>query len=178
MVAGQLLPKRTVQALQRMVPARQLEAVRIMVAQDNLSGDFARALLAATSARARADDARGRQSHPECVRRLAQMVGRLVEAQREVAILRPRHDQNLLFRTLAAGWTRTWIHDDVVAAWLLTHHPKYAVALRRTVDDADFAIEPQRRMKLAYKPTRSPDVVAAGKRRRRSRRERTSSETA
>lgn len=176
MVAGQMLPMRTVQALQRMVPARQLETVRIMVAQDNLSGDFARALLAATPANERLDDARGRQSHPDCVRRLARTVGRLVEVQKEAALLRARNDQNLLCLTLAAGWTRTWIHDEVVAAWLLSHHPKYAAVLRRIVDDADFAVEPQRHMKLAYEPARRPAVVAAGRRSRRSRRERTGSE--
>jgi hypothetical protein len=42
LVVGLTLPKRTVAALGRMVPARQVAAVRIMVAVNNLSGDFAR----------------------------------------------------------------------------------------------------------------------------------------
>lgn len=55
MVAEQTLPARTAQALEKMSPARQVEAVSIMVRQDNLTGDFARALLAATPASMRVD---------------------------------------------------------------------------------------------------------------------------
>ena len=150
MVAEQTLPARTAQALLKMSPARQVEAVSIIVRQDNLTGDFARALLAATPASMRVDAAQAHVSHPDCVRRLGRIVQRLTAAQQDAERLRSRHDGNLLLLTLAAGWARGWVSDAVIAQWLKSRRPDYAAVLERLVQDADYAIVPGRRMKLAY----------------------------
>ena len=163
MVAGQTLPKRTVSALGRMVPNRQVEAVRTMVAARNLSGDFARALLAATSARERSDDARGRQSHPDCVRRLARMAQELARMQVEAEVKRPRYENELVCLALTAGFVRNWMRNDVVGAWLESHYPQSAGVLDRLAKDSDLAIAPRRPMKLPYAVAKS---LVAGRRKR------------
>ena len=154
-VAGQALPKRTIAALARMAPVRQVVAVRTMVAVDNLSGDFARALLAATRSSQRSDDARGRQSHPDCVDQLARIERGLLQMQREAAELRLHHDDNLVHLVLAASVVRDWMTNEVVTTWLHSHYPESAAVLERLAKAADFAIEPGRPMKLPYSPARS-----------------------
>ena len=169
MVAEQRLPARTRQALEKMSPARQVEAVSMMVRQDNLTGDFARALLAATPASMRIDAAHGHVSHPDCVRRLGRITQRLTAAQQDAQCLRSRHDENLLLLTLAAGWARGWVRDAVIAQWLKARRPDYAAVLERLVQDADYAIVPGRRMKLAYEVAGGM-VAAAHRSKRRKRR--------
>jgi hypothetical protein len=133
-----------------------------MVRQDNLTGDFARALLAATPARMRADAAHGHVSHPDCVRQLGCIVQRLTAVQQDAERLRSCHDENQVFLTLAAGWARGWVRDAVIAQWLHSRRPDYAAVLERVVQDADHAIIPGRRMKLAYEVVGG--MVAAARR--------------
>ncbi|MFP3564062.1 plasmid partitioning protein RepB C-terminal domain-containing protein [Paraburkholderia sp. SIMBA_030] len=156
LVVGQLLPKRTVAALARMTPTRQVATAQTMVAVDNLSGDFARALLAATPSSERVDDARGRQSHADCANRLARMERGLVQMQLEAAELRAHYDDDLFHLALAASYVRGWMRNEVVTTWLYSHHPKFAIVLDRVAKAADFAIEPRRPMKLPYSPAVSP----------------------
>lgn len=148
--AGQTLPKRTVAALARMTPARQVATARTMVAVDNLSGDFARALLAATPSSERVDDARGRQSHPDFAGRLARMEQGLVQMQLEAAELRSHYDDDLFHLALAASYVRGWMRNEVVTTWLRSHHPRFAIVLDQLGKAADFAIEPKRSMRLPY----------------------------
>jgi len=160
--AGQALPVRTLRALACMSPEQQVNTISIMLRQDNLSGDFARALLAATPANMRADDRQLCRVHPDCNRRLARIIHRLVAAQHEADILRARHDENLLALTLTAGWARTWIRDDVIASWLASHRPASLAVLERIVDDADFAVAARRHMKLPYQPASAMAATHAG----------------
>ncbi|WP_408334405.1 plasmid partitioning protein RepB C-terminal domain-containing protein [Paraburkholderia agricolaris] len=156
LIGEQTLPKRTVAALARMVPARQVSATRTMLAVDNLSGDFARALLAATPCGGRADDARGRQSHADCAGRLARTEQGLLQMQRDCAELRSHYNDDLIYLALAASFIRKWMRNEVVASWLHLHHPKFAIVLDALVTAADVAIEPGRPMKLPYSPTSNP----------------------
>ncbi|WP_306456595.1 plasmid partitioning protein RepB C-terminal domain-containing protein [Paraburkholderia bryophila] len=150
LVAGLTLPRRTVAALEKMVPARQVAAVRTMVAVDNLSGDFARALLAATPANERTDDARGRQSHPDCANRLGRMERELAQMQVEAAEKRSRYEADLVYLALTASFVRNWMNNEVIVSWLESHHPRCAIALARLASKSDFAIEAARPMKLPY----------------------------
>lgn len=167
LVVGQALPKRTVAALARMAPARQVATARTMVAVDNLSGDFARALLAATPPNERVDDARGRQSHPDFAGRLARMEQGLVQMQLEAAELRSHYDDNLFHLALAASYVRGWMRSEVVTTWLSSHRPKFAIVLDRLAKAADFAIEPGRPMRLPYSPAAGPTISRKGKSGRR-----------
>jgi len=162
-VAGQALPVRTLRALGRMSPAQQVNTISIMLRQDNLSGDFARALLAATPENMRADGRQLCRVHPDCNRRLARIVHRLVAAQHEADTLRARHDGNLLVLTLTAGWARAWIRDDVIASWLASHRPASLAVLERIVNNADVALAAGRHMKLPYQPASAMAATRAAK---------------
>ncbi|CAH2913460.1 MAG: hypothetical protein CPSOU_2277 [uncultured Paraburkholderia sp.] len=168
-VAGRTLPVRTVQALQRMSPAQQRETLSLMVRQENLSGDFARALLAATPPAKRIDHGHSAQLNPASARQLGRTVEKLTAAQRDVEALLAHHHENLVFVTLAAGWARTWIHDEVIADWLASRHPEYAAVLDRAVSQADISMAPGRHMKLAYEVVTGIVATSKGKKRRRRR---------
>jgi len=168
-VAGQALPVRTLRALGAMVAVQQVHTVSIMLRQDNLTGDFARALLAATPDNLRTDDRHFCRASPDCNRRLARTVRRLTAAQQEAELLRARHDDNLLVLALAAGWARAWIGDEVIALWLASRRPAELAVLKRIVDDADFAVAPRRHLKLPYQPDPAMAANRGGKARKKRR---------
>jgi hypothetical protein len=114
--------------------------------------------LAATPCTARADDARGRQSHADCAGRLAGMERGLLQMQRDCAELQSHYDNDLVYLALAASFVRKWMRNEGVASWLHLHHPTFAIALDALVTAADFAVEPGRPMKLPYFSTASPEV--------------------
>jgi hypothetical protein len=117
-----------------------------MLRQNNFTSDFARALLAATPADRRPDNGRLCHSSPACTRALARISTRLAAAQENAEVLRADHDANLLFLTLAAGWTRTRIHDGFIGQWLASRLPVHLAVLKGIVDEADCAIAPRRHM--------------------------------
>lgn len=149
-LTGYRLPERTVVALTRMVPSRQVAAANIMVRQNNVSGDFARALLAATPGCQRADDPRGRQSNRDRARLLAEMERGLVGMQETARDLAAGYHDDLFFLALIASFVRGWMEDDVVRDWLGSQYAGNAATLERIASASDCAKKAKRPMKLAY----------------------------
>lgn len=153
---GYRLPDRTVAALQRMGSSRQVAAARVMVGQDNCSGDLARALLAATPASLRVDDPRGRQSDCKSARLLSAMEKGLVQMQDAARTQMSGYHEDLYCLALTASFVRGWICDDVVSAWLQLHYPGSACTLVQLASVSDMATIPKRPMRLPYQPARKP----------------------
>jgi hypothetical protein len=135
-----------------MVPSRQVAVASVMVRQNNCSGDFARALLAATPAGLRADDPRGRQSDRDGVRRLAAMERGLIRAQLAAQELAAGYYDDLFLLALTASFVGSWMRNDVVRLWLQSRYPGNAVTLGRMASRSECARHAQRPMKLAYAP--------------------------
>jgi len=152
LLAGYQLPDRTVAALRRMITLRQLAAAMVMLRADNCSGDLARALLAATPASQRADDPRGRQADRHRAKLLSGMEKGLTSMQDKVRSMTPSYHEDLYCLALTASFVRSWMRDDVVAAWLQSHAPGAATALVHLVSASETAAVPKRRMKLPYAP--------------------------
>ncbi|PRX31673.1 hypothetical protein B0G75_105463 [Paraburkholderia sp. BL18I3N2] len=151
-LTGYRLPERTHTALARMVPSRQVAVASVMVRQNNCSGDFARALLAATPAGLRADDPRGRQSDREGVRRLADMERGLIRVQLVAQELAAGYYDDLFLLALTASFVGSWMRNDVVRLWLQSRYPGNAVTLGRMASRSECARHAKRPMKLAYTP--------------------------
>lgn len=152
---GYRLPERTLAALARMVPSRQVAAASVMVRQNNCSGDLARALLAATPAGLRVDDPRGRQSDRDGVRRLAAMERALVRLQATTQELAAGYSDDLLLLALTAGLVRGWMRNYVVRAWLQSHYAGNAVTLERMGSRSGCVRQAKRPMKLPWPPART-----------------------
>ncbi|WP_408339540.1 plasmid partitioning protein RepB C-terminal domain-containing protein [Paraburkholderia agricolaris] len=153
---GHRLPDRTVAALQRMGSSRQVAAARVMVGQDNCSGDLARALLAATPASLRVDDPRGRQSDCKSARLLSAMERGLVQMQDAARTQMSGYHDDLYCLALTASFVRSWICEDVVRTWLQLHYPGAAHTLAQLAAVSDRATVPKRPMRLPYQPARKP----------------------
>lgn len=152
LLADYRLPDRTIASLRRMVPLRQLAAAKVMADEGSCSGAVARALLAATPASLRADDPRGRQSHPEKAILLARLEKGLVGMQEAARSLTPRYHDDLYCRALTASHVRGWMRDVVVRRWLRSHCPGDAGTLEQLVEASESATVPKRPMKLPYLP--------------------------
>ncbi|WP_144138105.1 hypothetical protein [Paraburkholderia sp. BCC1884] len=139
-------------ALIRMASSRQSSVAQVMVRQNNCSGDFARALLAATPASQRADDPRGRQSDSERVRLLSGLESGLVRMQLTGRSLKPAFNDDLYYLALTASFVRGWMGDEDVRTWIEAHYPGNAVTLKQLVSASEAATVPKRPMKLPYKP--------------------------
>ncbi|WP_408436492.1 plasmid partitioning protein RepB C-terminal domain-containing protein [Paraburkholderia sediminicola] len=153
---GYRLPDRTVAALQRMGPSRQVAAAQVMVGQDNCSGDLARALLAATPASQRVDDPRGRQSDCKRARRLSAMEKGLAQMQDTARAQMSGYRDDLFCLALTASFVRGWICEDVVRTWLQLHYPGAAHTLAQLAAVSDSATVPKRPMRLPYQAARKP----------------------
>jgi hypothetical protein len=155
LLGGYRLPERTRAALVRVVPSRQVVAASVMVRQNNCSGDLACALLAATPARLRADDPRGRQSDRDGVRRLAAMERGLVRLQMTAQELAAGYHADLVLLALTTSLVRGWMRNDVVRAWLQSRCAGNAVTLERLASRSEGARPAERPMKLPWSPARA-----------------------
>ncbi|MGF6900378.1 hypothetical protein [Paraburkholderia sp. GAS348] len=152
--AGQTLPARTIQALGRMVPVRRTAVANLMNAVDNLTGDFAHALLAATPEGMRVTVARSERVDSSRARSFARIEKRLMGLHAKNQMLSAGHNDNLRYLAVCASYVRGWTHNRHIVAWLRLHYPVHAASLEQIAQEADCAKEPKRAMKLPY-PTES-----------------------
>jgi hypothetical protein len=168
-LAGQALPVRTIHALDRMVPARRSAIANLMSAVGNLTGDFARALLAATPEGMRATVARSQRVDNSHARSFARIEKRLMGLHTKNQMLSAGHNDNLRCLAVCASYVRGWTHNRHVLAWLRLHYPVHAASLEQIAEEADCAKEPKRAMKLPYARDRTPGATKEIRRRVRSR---------
>lgn len=168
-LAGQTLPVRTVQALDRMVPVRRTVVANLMNAVDNLTGDFAHALLAATPEGMRATVARSPRVDNRRARSFARIEKRLMGLYAKNQMLSAGYNDNLRDLAVSASYVRSWTHNRHVLAWLRLHYPVHTASLEQIAQEADCAKEPKRAMKLPYARDRTTGAAKEIRRRVRPR---------
>jgi hypothetical protein len=168
-LAGQTLPVRSVQALDRMSPVRRAVVASLMNAVNNVTGDFAHALLAGTPEGMRTTVVRSQRIDNSRVKRFARIEKRLLNLHTKNQMLSARHNGNLRYLAVCVSYIRGWIHNRQVLAWLRQHYPVPAASLEQITKDADCAREPGRAMKLPYARDRTAGPVSAKDARRLAR---------
>ncbi|MFL9858076.1 hypothetical protein PQR72_20435 [Paraburkholderia madseniana] len=136
---------------------------------DNLTGDFAHALLAATPEGMRATVARSQRIDNSRARSFARIEKRLMGLYTKNQMLSAGHNDNLRYLAVCASYVRGWTHNRHVLAWLRLHYPVHAASLEQIAEEADCAKEPKRAMKLPYARDRTPGATKEIRRRVRSR---------
>jgi hypothetical protein len=149
-LAGQTLPVRTIQALDRMSPLRRKAVANLMNAVDNVTGDFAHALLAATPDSMRTTVARSQRVDSRRTQSFATIEKRLLGLLRRNEILSAGHNGNLHYLAVCVSHVRGWTHNGHVLAWLRLHYPIHAASLKQIAEEADCAKQAKRPMKLPY----------------------------
>lgn len=113
--------------LRRMLPLRQIEAVELMVGQNNFSGVFANALLAATPEKMLAKHARPTSNgdQPITSDQIARMERELASLQTQVKSVEETYGIDNLHLTVALGYVRKLMTNTRVTRWLSQHRVEY-----------------------------------------------------
>jgi len=113
--------------LRRMLPLRQIEAAELMVGQNNFSGVFAKALLAATPekllVRVRKPGAGAEQS--VTTEQISRMERELASLQTQVKSIEENYGIDNLHLTVALSYIRKLLGNARVSRWLAQHRQEY-----------------------------------------------------
>ncbi|MFM0367845.1 hypothetical protein [Paraburkholderia aspalathi] len=156
-LAGQTLPMRTIRALGRMSPLRRAAVAKLMRAVDDITGDFAHALLAATPENMRTVVVRRQRFDDSRKRSFAKLEKLLTDLQGKNQTLSVAHNANLTYLAVCCSYVRGWAHCYDVLSWLHKRYPLYAASLERITRETDCAKQPKRTMKLPYARDRTAD---------------------
>lgn len=128
--------------LRQMRPARQLEAAELMVGQNNVTGQFAKALLAATPdqqlVKPRAKSAAGGAS----IEHLARMERELARLQVQVKSVEDSYGVDNLHLTVARGYVRSLLGNARLVRWISQHRPEYLAELQAIAEVESLSLVP------------------------------------
>lgn len=113
--------------LRHMAPLRQIEAAELMVGQNNFSGIFVKALLAATPEKLLVQR---RRKNPETAssvssEQISRMERELASLQIQVKSVEETYGIDNLHLTVARGYIRKLLSNSKVNRWLLKHRHEY-----------------------------------------------------
>lgn len=120
-------PMSVFDTLRLMAPLRQIEAAELMVGQNNFSGVFAKALLAATPEKLLVESKRANPRTGDGVTsdQIARMERELASLQTQVKSVEETYGINNLHLTVARGYIRKLLSNAKVMRWLSQHHHEY-----------------------------------------------------
>ena len=134
--------------LRRMAPLRQIEAAELMVGQNNFSGMFAKALLAATPEKLLIEPRKIRAGAINAVtsEQIARMERELASLQTQVKSVEETYGIDNLHLTVARGYVRKLLANGRVTRWLSQRHQEYltefqSIAELETIGAAKAAAE-------------------------------------
>ena len=113
--------------LRCMAPIRQFEAAELMVGQNNFSGIFAKALLAATPEKLLVDPRKKQAGGTTAVMaaQIARMDRELASLQTQVMSVEESYGIDNLHLTVARGYVKKLLTNTRVMRWLSQHRPEY-----------------------------------------------------
>ena len=113
--------------LRRMSPIRQIEAAELMVGQNNFSGIFVKALLAATPEKLLVESRRSKPGTVNAVssEQISRMERELASLQTQVKSVEETYGVDNLHLTVARGYIRKLLANSRVNRWLFQHRHEY-----------------------------------------------------
>lgn len=134
-------PMNTINTLKKMKPLRQVEAAELMISMGNYTIPYAKALLAATPADERVEDAK--RSAPKGVspEQLAQMEREMASLQRGMKRIEASYGPDHLHLVLAVGYVRSLLGNDAIDRYLGKHHPEIREEFGRICEATSMASE-------------------------------------
>ena len=113
--------------LRHMTPLRQIEAAELMVGQNNFSGIFVKALLAATPEKLLVQRRRKSPETSNSVssEQISRMERELASLQIQVKSVEETYGIDNLHLTVARGYIRKLLSNSKVSRWLLKHRHEY-----------------------------------------------------
>jgi hypothetical protein len=124
-------PTNTLQSLKRMRPLRQIEVAELMIAMDNYSVSYSKALLAATPQDQLVDSERPKSFKGISAQQIAQMESEMAKLQREMKLIEDSYGPDHLNLVLARGYLVTLLANQEVTRYLEQNHSGILSEFRR-----------------------------------------------
>jgi hypothetical protein len=124
-------PINTFQSLKRMKPMRQIEVVELMIAMDNYSVSYSKALLAATPQDQLVESEKPKSFKGISAEQIAQMESEMTKLQRDMKLIEDSYGPDHLNLVLARGYLVTLLENQEVSRYLAQNHSGILSEFRR-----------------------------------------------
>ena len=134
-------PLNTFQSLKKMNPMRQIEVAELMMAMDNYSVNYSRALLAATPQDQLIESEKPKSFKGISAEKIAQMENEMRNLQREIKLIEDSYGPDHLNLVLARGYLVTLIENQEVSRFLAQNHSEILGEFRRISEVVSMGLE-------------------------------------
>jgi hypothetical protein len=124
-------PLNTFQSLKKMKPMRQVEVAELMIAMDNYSVSYSKALLAATPQNQLVESEKPKSFKGISTERIAQMESEMARLQREMKLIEDSYGPDHLNLVLARGYLVSLLENEEVSRYLAQNHSEILSEFRR-----------------------------------------------
>jgi hypothetical protein len=134
-------PTNTFQSLKKMKPMRQIEVAELMVAMNNYSVSYSKALLAATPQDQLIDSEKPKSFKGISAEQIAQMESEMAKLQREMKLIEDSYGPDHLNLVLARGYLFTLIENQEVSRYLAQNNSEILSEFRRISEVVSMGLE-------------------------------------
>ena len=121
----------SIQALKKMKPVRQIEAVELMIAMNNFTIPYARALVASTPPDQLVDADAPKAPKSVSREQIAKLEREMATLQNGIKRIEATFGSDHLHLVLAVGYVRTLLGNDAIARYLEKHHQEISEEFAR-----------------------------------------------
>jgi hypothetical protein len=130
------VPIKVFKLIKKMKPIRQTEVAELLIAANNYTVAYVRALLVATSQELLLDHAKAKSVNGLTVEQMARMEKEMEGVQRDLKMIEASHGNDVLHLVLAAGYFQKLFDNAKVARYLAQHHRDIFEQLQKIVETA------------------------------------------
>lgn len=134
-------PLNTFRCLRKMKPIRQIEVTQLMLAANNFSVPYAKALLAATPKRQLIDAEKPKAPKALSAEQIAQMEAEMASLQNEMKLIEDSYGPDHLNLTIARGYVASLLRNPRIVDYLERRHGDILGELRRIVETEETVTE-------------------------------------
>ena len=124
-------PLNTFHSLKRMKPMRQVEVTELMIAMDNYSVSYSKALLAATPRDQLVEPEKPKSFKGISAEKIAQMESEMAKLQREMKLIEDSYGPDHLNLVLVRGYLVSLLENEEVSQYLTQNHSEILSEFRR-----------------------------------------------
>ena len=124
-------PTNTFRSLKKMKPMRQVEVAELMIAMDNYSVSYSKALLAATPQDQLIESEKPKSFKGISAEKIAQMESEMAKLQREMKLIEDSYGPDHLSLVLARGYLVSLLENEGVSRYLAQNHNEILSEFRR-----------------------------------------------
>jgi hypothetical protein len=134
-------PQNTFQSLKKMKPMRQIEVAELLIAMDNYSVSYSKALLAATPQDQLIESEKPKSFKGISAEKIAQMESEMAKLQREMKLIEDSYGPDHLSLVLARGYLVSLLENEGVSRYLAQNHNEILSEFRRISEVVSMGLE-------------------------------------